>query len=120
MHRDIKPHNIYYKDEESKIIKLGDFFCAIKIDENPSDSIGTVLYNPPEILKDFEYDEKVDLWSLGITLFELYFGILPYGPDADVHSMMNDISEENFVLKKHLKKKRNLKFLPLIYYLKDY
>ena len=39
MHRDIKPHHIYIKDEECKIIKLGDFGCTIKIDENPSDSL---------------------------------------------------------------------------------
>ena len=36
------------------------------------------------------------------TLFELYFGVLPYGNNADVHSMMNVISEENFVLKKNI------------------
>ena len=108
MHRDIKPHNIYIKkldDEDNRIIKLGDFGCAIKINENKSDSIGTVLYNAPEISKDLEYDEKVDLWSLGVTLFELYFGVLPYGNNADNSSMMKIIySGENFVLKKTFKK----------------
>ena len=82
MHRDIKPQNIFIKnssDENNRIIKLGDFGCAIKINENDNDSIGTVLYNAPEIVQDLEYDEKVDLWSLGVTLFELYFGVLPYG-----------------------------------------
>ena len=110
MHRDIKPHNIYYKNigeeenDDSKIIKLGDFGCAIKINENESDTIGTALYNAPEIVKDLEYDEKVDLWSLGVTLFELYFGVLPYGNNADVHSMTNIIYDDNFVLKKTFKK----------------
>ena len=108
MHRDIKPHNIYYKeidDEDNRIFKLGDFGCAIKISENTSDSIGTVLYNAPEIVQDLEYDEKVDLWSLGVTLFELYFGVVPYGPNADIHTMMNIFyEEENFVLKKTFKK----------------
>ena len=44
MHRDIKPHNIFIKnleDEDNRIIKLGNFNCAIKINENHSDSIGT-------------------------------------------------------------------------------
>ena len=66
MHRDIKPHNIFYKnidDEDNRIIKLGNFGCAIKIKENKSDAIGTALYNAPEIIKDPEYYEKVDLWS---------------------------------------------------------
>ena len=126
MHRDIKPHNIFirnknnenYKDNEDNenniIIKLGDFGCAIKISENTSDSIGTVLYNAPEISKDLEYDEKVDLWSLGITLFELYFGVLPYGNNADNHAMMNIIyNGENFVLKKTFKQNEKPKFATL-------
>ena len=104
MHRDIKPLNIYIKnldDEDNRIIKLGDFGCTIKISENKSDSIGTVLYNAPELVQDLEYDEKIDLWSLGITLFELYFGVLPYGYDADTQTMLNFIyDEENFVFQK--------------------
>ena len=107
MHRDIKPHNIYIKnsdDEENSDIKLGDFGCAIKINENPSDSIGTYFYNASEMIKDLEYDEKVDLWSLGVTLVELYFEAVPYGPDSDIHSMMNDIYEENLILPKTFKK----------------
>ena len=63
MHRDIKPQNIYIKDldnEDNRIIKLGDFGCAIKINENKSDSIGTVLYNAPEMVQDLKYNEKID------------------------------------------------------------
>ena len=108
MHRNIKPHNIYIKsliNDKNRIIKLGNFDCAIKIKENPSDSIGTILYNAPEILKDLEYDEKVDLWSLGVTLFELYFGVLPFGLISNINSMMNAIyDEKNFVLQKTFKK----------------
>ena len=80
IHRDIKPHNIYHyfvEDHQHVVFKIGNFSCATKIKENPSDSIGTILYNAPEMVKDLEYDEKVDLWSLGITLFQLYFGVLP-------------------------------------------
>ena len=53
MHRDIKPHNIYITklDNDKNSIKLGNFGCAIKINENDSDSIGTVLYNAPEKTK---------------------------------------------------------------------
>ena len=105
MHRDIKPANIFFKNVDEKglekIIKLGDFGCANYIKDNISDSIGSILYNAPEIVKDLEYDEKVDLWSLGVTLFELYFGVLPYGPNANTNSMMNAIyNEKNFIFKK--------------------
>ena len=59
MHRDIKPANIYYKKMNYKnIIKLGDFGCSIYIKDNISDSIGSLLYSAPEMVKDLEYDEK--------------------------------------------------------------
>ena len=81
MHRDIKPHNIFYEEEKDDLssIKLGDFGCSILIKDNTSDPIGTIFYSSPEIIQNLKYDEKCDLWSLGITLYELYFGHLPYG-----------------------------------------
>ena len=107
MHRDIKPHNFFITNLNNgkNIIKLGNFGCSIKINENDSDSIGTILYNAPEKTKDLDYDEKIDLWSLGITLFELYFGVLPYGSNADINDMMNVIyNKKNFVLPKTFKR----------------
>ena len=87
MHRDIKPNNIFLNHlDESQgqiVTKLGDFGCSIFIKDNTSDSIGTILYAAPEILQNLPYDEKCDLWSLGVTLHELYFGLLPYGPSAN-------------------------------------
>ena len=105
MHRDIKPSNIFYlkKSEHSseKIIKLGDFGCSIYIKDNTSDPIGTILYAAPEIIKNIENDEKCDLWSLGVSLYELYFGVLPYGPEPNTNIIMDTIyDEENFRLKK--------------------
>ena len=124
MHRDIKPANIYIKkldNSNERIIKLGDFGCSIYIKNNISDSIGSILYSAPEMVQDLEYDEKIDLWSLGITLFELYFGNLPYGSDPNTNIMMNALyDEKNFYLNKHLKKEQSQKYLLLIYYLKDY
>jgi serine/threonine protein kinase len=94
MHRDIKPNNIFVKyedeDEEKKIVKLGDFGCSVFIKDNTSESIGTLLYCAPEIHKGVVYDEKCDLWSLGITLFELYFGLFPYGNEPTTNKI-NDI-----------------------------
>ena len=92
MHRDIKPSNIFIKNENEneKIVKLGDFGCSIYIQDNTSEPIGTILYCAPEIIKNIEYDEKCDLWSLGVTLFELYFGLLPYGNEPTT-SKINSI-----------------------------
>ena len=107
MHRDIKPHNIYITEiDNENIIKLGNFGCSIEIKKNPSDQIGTILYHAPEMAQDLDYDEKIDLWSLGITLFELYFGVLPYGNKSDINAMMNAFiyNEKNFVFPKTFKK----------------
>ena len=109
MHRDIKPQNIFIlekrgeekeeeieeeKEEKEKIIKLGDFGCSIFIKDNTSDPIGTIVYTAPEILKNLQYGEKCDLWSLGVTLYELYFGVLPYGPEATTNTIMDIIYDE--------------------------
>ena len=106
IHRDIKPYNIYLKKidlkktniEENCIIKLGDFGCAIKKEENDFIQIGTPFYVAPEIMKK-EYDEKCDMWSVGITLYYIYFGFTPYGNDYDVDSFMDKIYSNNFIFK---------------------
>ena len=106
MHRDIKPNNIFLNHlDESQgqiVTKLGDFGCSIFIKDNTSDSIGTILYAAPEILQNLPYNEKCDLWSLGVTLHELYFGLLPYGPSANMNlnTILESIYNENFVFMK--------------------
>ena len=103
MHRDIKPQNIFFKTENGeKIIKLGDFSCSILIKDNTSDPIGTFLYSSPEIISEIEYNEKTDLWSLGITLFEIFFGYPPYGPNPPTNEIKNIVLDDknNFIIKK--------------------
>jgi len=106
MHRDIKPNNIFlnHADENDgeRVAKLGDFGCSIFIQDNPSDSIGTILYASPEILQNIGYTEKCDLWSLGATLYELYFGLLPYGPSSNMNMnvIMDCIFADEFLLLK--------------------
>ena len=100
MHRDIKPYNIFIDDNKTKI-KLGDFGCSIRIKDNKSKPIGTIFYTAPEIIKNLKYDEKCDLWSLGVTLYELYFGELPYGKNVNAFKIKEAIyDEENFRFRK--------------------
>ena len=107
IHRDIKPNNIFILDDndmvpdEDKVIKLGDFGCSVLIKENNSEKIGSLFYSAPEILQDLKYDERCDLWSLGVTLFQLYFGVLPYGNQPDENIILNMIDDENnFIFRK--------------------
>ena len=103
MHRDIRPDNIFIKsmdDASNIIIKLGNFNCSIYIKDNTSEPLGTIFYSSPEIIKNIEYDEKCDLWNLGVTLFELYFGVLPYGINANTNIINSIIyGEEEFIIK---------------------
>lgn len=66
------------------IIKLGDFgFSKILKDENFAIStIGTPYYMAPELWEGHKYDSKVDIWSLGICLYEMLFGYLPFRADS--------------------------------------
>ena len=63
--------------------------------------MGSLFYSAPEVLQDLKYDERCDLWSLGVTLFELYFGVLPYGNEPDENIILNMIDDENnFIFRK--------------------
>ena len=63
--------------------------------------MGTILYTAPEIIKNLNYTEKSDMWSIGITLFEIYFGVLPYGQIVNT-KIINDMiyDEKKFVYRK--------------------
>ena len=106
MHRDIRPHNLFFDEDDElddvKIIKLGKFDCFTFIKDNESEPIGTILYAAPEILKSLEYDEKCDLWSLGLILYESYFGILPYGNPykININTIMDSLFDKEFLLMK--------------------
>ena len=101
MHRDIKPSNIFLLNpEDLNSAKLGGFDCAIKIKENNNEPIGTIVYSAPEIIKNIKYNEKCDLWSLGVTLFELYYNYTPYGLYVDANKIIETIYDhKNFIFR---------------------
>ena len=108
IHRDIKPNNIFLikKDngseeerEEEYSIKLSNFSSAILLKENDNRQIGTIAYTPPEMFKNMDYDEKVDLWSLGITLYHIYMGNTPYGNNVNLNLIKHSLFGKNFTYK---------------------
>ncbi|KAL9331655.1 hypothetical protein ACSQ67_001265 [Phaseolus vulgaris] len=83
-HRDIKPDNILF-DEENRL-KLADFGSAdtFKEGEPMSGVVGTPPYVAPEILAGRDYNEKVDVWSGGVVLYQMLAGFLPFRGDSPV------------------------------------
>ena len=76
IHRDLKPDNILLT--KSGLVKICDFGWAIAAQDERSTYCGTLDYMAPEILKGMNYSNKVDVWSLGIMLFELIQGQIPF------------------------------------------
>jgi len=84
VHRDIKPGNIIY-DRNKNTLKVTDFGVACLIDSNKTRT-GTVLGSPsymsPEQLSGKKIDGRSDLFSLGVTLYQLFTGELPFKADS--------------------------------------
>ena len=79
-HLDLKPSNILLKSRKLEVLKIGDFGLAQHMPEEDTNSTikGSPLYMAPEIVLRRQYDAKVDLWSVGVILYECLFGKAPY------------------------------------------
>jgi len=81
VHRDIKPHNIIVTDD--KILKVTDFGIARANNEATmtmdGNTIGSVQYISPEQARGGYTDEKTDIYSLGVVLYEMTTGRVPFG-----------------------------------------
>jgi len=77
VHRDLKPENILV--DENNNIKLCDFgWCVEMSMGNRVTFCGTYEYMAPEIIKEKPYNQGIDVWSLGILLYELIHGYSPF------------------------------------------
>ena len=78
MHRDLKPDNIMIKNSENyDRICLADFGFSTFFDltKKESATCGSLIYMAPEIMVDKRgYDQKVDIWALGITVLFMLLG----------------------------------------------
>jgi len=82
MHRDLKPENLMCEtfDEDQITIKLTDFGFATHFDPDQPQtlSLGSPLYMAPELCQEKSYDNKVDVWAVGVILYVLMTGSAPF------------------------------------------
>lgn len=85
IHRDIKPQNIMLlKDGMIKVADFGIASLQNDIEENDSETIGSVHYIAPEQARGAAPDARSDIYSLGIVMYEMLTGKLPYVGDSEV------------------------------------
>jgi serine/threonine-protein kinase len=96
VHRDIKPANIMF-DSESDTVKVTDFGIA-RITDSSRTKTGLVLGTPsfmsPEQLAGKKVDGRSDLYSLGVMLFQMLAGVLPFRGDSMSELMYKIANEE--------------------------
>ena len=96
LHRDLKPSNILV---HNGVVKIADFgFC--KKMSGPQEltftMVGSPIYMAPEVLKGYPYNIKADVWSLGVVLYELLFGICPY-EEKTLPALINLIDKKQLI-----------------------
>ena len=94
IHRDIKPQNIMISREGK--VKVTDFGIARAASTNTinSNAMGSVHYISPEQARGGYIDEKSDIYSLGITLYELITGKVPFEGDSTVSVALQHINDD--------------------------
>ena len=84
-HRDLKPENVVFRNErpDSDIVLI-DFGMAKKFDGTQmfTEQTGTSLYVAPEVLKGDGYDERADIWSIGVLMYVILTGEPPFTGDT--------------------------------------
>ena len=94
VHRDVKPQNIIISTDGK--VKVTDFGIARAASSNTisSNVMGSVHYSSPEQVRGGYSDEKSDIYSLGITLYEMVTGRVPFDGDTTVAIAIKHLQEE--------------------------
>ena len=82
IHRDLKPGNLFLNQKIQ--LKIGDFGLASKLEydgQKRYSICGTPNYIAPEILEEKGYSYEVDIWSLGVIAYTMFFGVTPFETD---------------------------------------
>ena len=97
VHRDIKPHNILISNE-GRIVKVADFGIAKAVSNSTMTNIGSIIgsvhYFSPEQAKGKFVSNNADLYSLGIVLYEMIIGKVPFRGDSPISIALQHINDE--------------------------
>ena len=96
IHRDVKPHNIMITSDD--VVKLADFGIARAVNDTTlstgSKIVGSVHYFSPEQARGNYVDERSDIYSLGIVMYEMLTGKVPFDGENPVTVALKHINEE--------------------------
>lgn len=97
IHRDIKPHNILISNE-GRQVKVADFGIAKAVSNSTITNIGSIIgsvhYFSPEQAKGQPVSNNADLYSLGIVLYEMLVGRVPFRGDSPISIALQHINED--------------------------
>ncbi len=98
LHRDVKPANILVTKDD--VVKLSDFGIARAVSEHtlgvtqPGMVMGSVAYISPEQAQGHDIDERSDLYSVGVVLYQMLTGSLPFTGDTPVAVALKHVSAD--------------------------
>ncbi|OWR52683.1 eukaryotic translation initiation factor 2-alpha kinase 4 like protein [Danaus plexippus plexippus] len=134
IHRDLKPVNIFLDSNDH--VKIGDFGLATKVFTGPpvedkqslddtegllTGKVGTTLYVAPELQQSASkviYNQKVDIYSLGIILFEMFHP--PFDTGTERYIVLNNLRKKEIVMPKDFTREENAKQIHVIRWLLDH
>lgn len=86
-HRDIKPENIIF-NPDTNTIKLIDFGISSNFKEKGySEKTGTEMFMAPEMQQNKSYNEKIDIWGVGLIMCLLCIGKIPRNGSNNINEM---------------------------------
>ena len=115
IHRDIKHTNILIN--EKNIIKIIDFGLSRVLGKNEYtiNPYGTLCFKAPEIILERPYNSKVDIWSVGVTLYFLLYGHIPFNQNNS-NILKDEICNEKIKINNNFK---DIKFELIVNIIKE-